>query len=122
MLRKVDWPPSWEIFSPARWRSLAEESTRRTNIPEHGVKLPACNGNRFWHSVSALVLCARFPEEPAAAASNCSVITLVLCARFLEEPAAVIPHAGICEGAPSNRCRYLNRQKKKMRFTEKHIP
>ena len=97
---KVDWPPLWGIFSPARWRSLAEESTRGTNIPEHGVKAPACNGNRFWHSVSALVLCA----------------------RFLEEPAAVIPHAGICEGAPSNRCRYLNRQKKKMRFTEKHIP
>ena len=55
--------------------------------PGHGVKLPACNGNGFWHSVSALVPRARFPEEPGA----------------------VIPHAGICEGAPGNRCPYLNR-------------
>jgi hypothetical protein len=45
-------------------------------LPNQGVKLPACNGNRFWHHVSALVPCARFPEEPGA----------------------VIPHAGICEG------------------------
>ena len=42
----------------------------------YGVKLPACIGSRFWHSVPALVPCARFPEEPGA----------------------VIPHAGICEG------------------------
>ena len=33
-------------------------------------------GTGFWHFVSALVPCARFPEEPGA----------------------VIPHAGICEG------------------------
>ena len=44
-------------------------------------------GTGFWHFVSALVPCARFPEEPGA----------------------VIPHAGICEGAPGNRCPYLNR-------------
>jgi hypothetical protein len=43
---------------------------------QSGVKLPACKGSRFWHSVSALVPCARIPEEPGA----------------------VIPHAGICEG------------------------
>ena len=42
----------------------------------HGVKLPACIGSRFWHSVPALVPCARDPEEPGAG----------------------IPHAGICEG------------------------
>jgi len=41
-----------------------------------GVKLPACIGSRFWHTVPALVPCARYPEEPGA----------------------VIPHAGICEG------------------------
>ena len=41
-----------------------------------GVKLPACIGNKFWHSVAELVPFARFPEEPGA----------------------VIPHAGICEG------------------------
>jgi hypothetical protein len=45
-------------------------------LPVYGVKLPACNGNRFWHSVSELVPSARLPEEPGA----------------------VIPHAGICEG------------------------
>ena len=42
----------------------------------NGVKLPACNGDRFWHSVPELVPRARYPEEPGA----------------------VIPHAGICEG------------------------
>ena len=51
-------------------------SPRDTNTPDQGVKLPACNGNRFWHPVSALVPCVRFPEEPGA--GN--------------------PHAGICEG------------------------
>jgi hypothetical protein len=53
----------------------------------NGVKLPACNGDRTGHSVSASVPCARYPEEPGV----------------------VIPHAGICEGAPGNRCPYLNR-------------
>jgi hypothetical protein len=43
---------------------------------QSGVKLPACKGSWFWHFVSALVPCARIPEEPGA----------------------VIPHAGICEG------------------------
>ena len=42
----------------------------------NGVKLPACNGDRFWHPVPELVPRARYPEEPGA----------------------VIPHAGICEG------------------------
>ncbi len=42
----------------------------------NGVKLPACNGDRFWHSVPEAVPRARYPEEPGA----------------------VIPHAGICEG------------------------
>ena len=42
----------------------------------NGVKLPACNGDRFWHSVPEPVPRARYPEEPGAG----------------------IPHAGICEG------------------------
>jgi hypothetical protein len=45
-------------------------------LPVYGVKLTACNGDRLWHSVSALVPGARLPEEPGA----------------------VIPHAGIFEG------------------------
>ena len=54
----------------------AKVSPRDTNTPDDGVKFPACNGNRFWHHVSALVPRARFPEEAGA----------------------VVPHAGICEG------------------------
>jgi len=46
-------------------------------------------GIGVWHHVPALVPCARFPEEPGA----------------------VIPHAGICEGAPGDRCPYLNRSR-----------
>jgi hypothetical protein len=42
----------------------------------NGVKLPACIGDRFWHSVPELVPRARNPEEPGA----------------------VIPHAWICKG------------------------
>ena len=42
----------------------------------NGVKLPACNGDRIWHSVPELVPRARYPEVPGA----------------------VIPHAGIREG------------------------
>ncbi len=41
-----------------------------------GVKLPACIGSGFRHTVSESVPCARLPEEPGA----------------------VVPHAGICEG------------------------
>ena len=56
-----------------------------------GVKLPACMGNKSWHSVPELVPFARLPEEPGA----------------------VIPHAGICEGGVgSNRRPYLNRHRK----------
>jgi len=42
----------------------AQVSPRDTITPEHGVKLPACNGKRFWHSVSELVSSARFLRSP----------------------------------------------------------
>jgi hypothetical protein len=32
--------------------------------PDHCVTLPACNGNRFWHSVPELVSSARFLRSP----------------------------------------------------------
>jgi len=32
--------------------------------PDQGIKLPACIGGRFWHSVSELVSNARFLRSP----------------------------------------------------------
>ena len=64
---------------PKEWAG-SNASTGITSGHEYsrsnGVKLPACNGDRFWHSVPEAVPRARYPEEPGA----------------------VIPHAGICEG------------------------
>jgi len=106
MSRRVDGPPSWGIFSPAKWRSLAEESTRGTNIPEHGVKLPAVGAFLLAMGIGSGTLCRHW-----------------FCVRaFLRSPLRKFRTPGSARGAPSNRCRYLNRQKKKMRFTEKHIP
>ena len=74
-------------LAPVTGRRGGQEATqaqvppRDTNTPARTVsnsllKLPACNGDRFWHSVPESVPHARYPEEPGA----------------------VIPHAGICEG------------------------
>jgi hypothetical protein len=44
--------------------NASKELTSGHVDPEHRVNLPACNGSRFWHSVTELVSSARFLRSP----------------------------------------------------------